>query len=197
LISSPDALARFGVPYGADAIAFAASASRQDLEPPPPDFDAASSMTNLRPGAEVTSAIPPLPETTPPTRLNTQTEIFAHTELDVIPQSAVATQDGHTEEAQDVDPDSPSTQVTIDGNKSVSSGHSLPPLPPSAFRSPTEFGVRSESRVSWYSMQSYATAVESVSAHGVRPQEPDAAVSGLDSGSSQDATQAAVNSNSS
>ncbi|KAF8352076.1 hypothetical protein F5887DRAFT_874442 [Amanita rubescens] len=203
LISSPDALVRFGVPYGADAIAFAASASRQDLEPPPPDFDAASSMTNLtRPGgptSEVTSAVPPLPETTPPTRLNTQTEMFARTELDVIPQSAVATQDGHTEEAQDADADSPSTPV--DGNKSVSSRYSLPPLPPSSFRSPTEFGVRSESRVSSYSIQSYATAVESVSAHGVRPQEPDATVSSShtipNSGNNQHTTQAAVNSDSS
>lgn len=187
LISSPDALARFGVPYGADAIAFVASASRQDLEPPPPDFDATSSMTNLlnRPGgftSEVTSATPPLPETTAPTRLNIQTETFARTELDVIPQSTVATQDGHTElEAQDADPDSPSTPV-IDKNKSVSSRHSLPPLPSSVFRSPTEFGVRSESRVSSYSMQSYATASESVSAHGGRPQEPDVTASSPDSG---------------
>jgi len=140
-------------------------------------------MINLltRPGgpaSEVTSASPLLPETTPPTRLNTQTETFARTELDVIPQSTVATQDGHTEEAQDAaDPDSPSTSV-IDRNKSVSSMQFLPPLPPSAFRSPTEFGVRSESRLSLYSMQSYATALESVSAHGGgRSQEPDATVS--------------------
>ncbi|OSC99692.1 hypothetical protein PYCCODRAFT_804260 [Trametes coccinea BRFM310] len=35
LISSRESFARFGVPYGRDAIAFAASASRVDLEPPP------------------------------------------------------------------------------------------------------------------------------------------------------------------
>ncbi|KAI9056348.1 hypothetical protein FKP32DRAFT_1615873 [Trametes sanguinea] len=35
LISSRESFARFGVPYGQDAIAFAASASRVDLEPPP------------------------------------------------------------------------------------------------------------------------------------------------------------------
>ncbi|KAG6860708.1 hypothetical protein C0995_008293 [Termitomyces sp. Mi166 len=41
LISSPESFARFAVPYGPDAIAFAASASRQDLDNvPPPDFDA-------------------------------------------------------------------------------------------------------------------------------------------------------------
>ncbi|KAI0705327.1 hypothetical protein C8Q76DRAFT_163922 [Earliella scabrosa] len=35
LISSRESFARFGKPYGADAIAFAASASRAELEPPP------------------------------------------------------------------------------------------------------------------------------------------------------------------
>ena len=35
LISSRESFARFGRPYGADAIAFAASTSRADLEPPP------------------------------------------------------------------------------------------------------------------------------------------------------------------
>ncbi|KAF5384324.1 hypothetical protein D9615_003312 [Tricholomella constricta] len=39
LISSRDSFARFAVPYGADAIAYAASTSRQDLDVPPPDFD--------------------------------------------------------------------------------------------------------------------------------------------------------------
>jgi hypothetical protein len=39
LISSRDSFARFGVPYGADAIAYAASTSRHDLDVPPPDFD--------------------------------------------------------------------------------------------------------------------------------------------------------------
>jgi len=40
------------MPYGPDAIAFAASSSRQDLEPPPPDFEASSSQLSLaiRPG---------------------------------------------------------------------------------------------------------------------------------------------------
>ncbi|KAJ3505957.1 hypothetical protein NLJ89_g7138 [Agrocybe chaxingu] len=43
LISSRESFARFGVPYGADAIAYAASTSRLDLLPPPPDFETASS----------------------------------------------------------------------------------------------------------------------------------------------------------
>ncbi|KAG5650878.1 hypothetical protein H0H81_010678 [Sphagnurus paluster] len=51
LISSRDSFARFGRPYGADAIAYAASASRQDLEGPPPDFEdsAASAPGEVRP----------------------------------------------------------------------------------------------------------------------------------------------------
>lgn len=160
LISSPDALARFGVPYGADAIAFAASTSRQDLQPPPPDFDADASTSNLlprtdEPASEVTSAPPSTSEATTPPRLNTQTDAFARTMLDVIPQSAVATVDGHAEEAPDADPDSPSTP--FDRSKSISSRLSLPP---GSFRSPADSGVRSESRVSSYSMQSYATAAD-------------------------------------
>lgn len=170
LISSPDALARFGVPYGADAVAFAASTSRQDLDPPPPDFDAEASMASLLPRteSEVTSAPPSTSEASPP-RLNTQTESFARTVLDVIPQSAVATQDGHTEEATDADPDAPSV---LDRSKSVSSRRS-PPLPPSVVRSPAELGVRSESRMSSYSMQSYATASDSVATHAAKSPEPD------------------------
>ncbi|OCH94590.1 hypothetical protein OBBRIDRAFT_884598 [Obba rivulosa] len=39
LIASRESFVRFGVPYGADAIAYAASASRVDLEPPPPVFE--------------------------------------------------------------------------------------------------------------------------------------------------------------
>lgn len=47
LISSRESFARFGMPYGPDAVAFAASSSRQDLEVPPPDFDAAASDVHL------------------------------------------------------------------------------------------------------------------------------------------------------
>lgn len=51
VISSRENFSRFGMPYGADAIAFAASSSRQDLEPPPPGFEASLSQLSLvRPG---------------------------------------------------------------------------------------------------------------------------------------------------
>ena len=175
LISSPDALARFGVPYGADAIAFAASTSRQDLQPPPPDFDAEASTSNLLPrteesASEVTSAPPSTSEVTTLARLDTQIDTFARTVLDDIPQSAVATVDGHA------DSDSP----VLDRSKSVSS---RPSLPPASFRSPTEFGVRSESRVSSYSMLSYATAAESVVAAQAAAAEPDTSPNSHDSDS--------------
>jgi hypothetical protein len=45
-ISSRESLGRFGLPYGRDAIAYAASTSRQELNPPP-DFDAPGSSAPL------------------------------------------------------------------------------------------------------------------------------------------------------
>ncbi|THH11139.1 hypothetical protein EW146_g8142 [Bondarzewia mesenterica] len=39
LISSREAVGKFGVPYGADALAYVASTSRLDLHGPPPEFD--------------------------------------------------------------------------------------------------------------------------------------------------------------
>ncbi|KAF8240985.1 hypothetical protein L208DRAFT_1383333 [Tricholoma matsutake] len=51
LISSREAFARFGMPYGADAIAYAASASRHDLHVPPPDFNVSDSEISPVPGS--------------------------------------------------------------------------------------------------------------------------------------------------
>ncbi|PPQ66837.1 hypothetical protein CVT26_009616 [Gymnopilus dilepis] len=50
VISSRESFARFGVPYGPDAIAFAASSSRQDLLPPP-DFETVTFETSRRPAS--------------------------------------------------------------------------------------------------------------------------------------------------
>ena len=175
LISSPDAFTRFGVPYGADAIAFAASTSQQALEPPP-DFDVVSSSTNLIPRVDTSvSAVNSGARNPPPTLPETTTETFVQrTELEVIPQTPI---EAHEEDEED-EPVSPadsaaqaaepaprtsSDPVDIDKNNlSISSKRSLPP---SSFQAPTEFGVRAESRVSSYTMQSYATASESMSAH--------------------------------
>ncbi|THU97632.1 hypothetical protein K435DRAFT_857409 [Dendrothele bispora CBS 962.96] len=55
LISSRDSFARFGVPYGPDAIAYASS-SRADLSNPPPEFDASegpASSSSPRPGSRL------------------------------------------------------------------------------------------------------------------------------------------------
>ncbi|KAF4612676.1 hypothetical protein D9613_011712 [Agrocybe pediades] len=60
VISSRDTFARFGVPYGPDAVAFAASSSRQDLMIPPPDFEEVT-------GSEASSSRSP--ESATPSRL--------------------------------------------------------------------------------------------------------------------------------
>jgi len=48
LISSRDSFARFGVPYGPDAIAYASS-SRADLSDPPPEFEASEGQASTSP----------------------------------------------------------------------------------------------------------------------------------------------------
>ncbi|KAH9903445.1 hypothetical protein C8Q73DRAFT_662207 [Cubamyces lactineus] len=75
LISSRESFARFGVPYGPDAIAFAASASRVELEPPPgfeevagegeaagPSMSASSSEAPATTQTESSSSAPAPPE---------------------------------------------------------------------------------------------------------------------------------------
>lgn len=58
LISSRESFARFGVPYGADAIAFAASTSRVELEPPPGFEEVATTSGTSEPSAEVRNESP-------------------------------------------------------------------------------------------------------------------------------------------
>ncbi|KAI0058361.1 hypothetical protein BV25DRAFT_1286423 [Artomyces pyxidatus] len=53
LISSRESVGKFGVPYGADARAFAASTSRVNLHGPPPEFEERQSIDGLpRPSGE-------------------------------------------------------------------------------------------------------------------------------------------------
>jgi hypothetical protein len=155
LISSRDSLAKFAVPYGPDAIAYAASTSRQELQPPP-DFDAPSSGVPSPLSREVTSSLngrfnpsPSRPET-------------AHIE----PTTAFAAGQNQI---------GPSIKVTEAGNSfrlpaAGTSTSSVPALavipepgpPPSALRFPTPVD-RSESRASSFMSQAtYATAVESM-----------------------------------
>ncbi|KAK2460781.1 hypothetical protein APHAL10511_007251 [Amanita phalloides] len=156
LISSSDALARFGRPYGADAIAFAASTSRQDLDPPPPNFDASSSTAHLLPASR--ADLHPSESPSPSPRLNIQVPPLVRTQLEDIPQSATQPYDDSAEPDHD--------DAAIDRNRSTSSKHALSPA---SFRTPTEFGVRAES--SSHSMRSYATALESIATHGM-PVDP-------------------------
>ncbi|TFK43793.1 hypothetical protein BDQ12DRAFT_709481 [Crucibulum laeve] len=202
LISSRESFARFGMPYGADAIAFAASASRQDLEPPPPDFDAAGSESQL-------------PRSAGPSRLRSTSNAadsqesgdgsgsslsdgdHSHSERSPSPRSPErerATTTSNTEPTNSTlttaipaihntqtSDESNSLSVTSeatadDAHNSTSSAASPPPAtptippptsmlsaPPSSFH-PSSPLVRSESRASSFSMQSFATAEESLSA---------------------------------
>lgn len=179
-ISSRDATGRFGVPYGADAIAYAASTSRQDL---PPDFEFATSTANLlsridssassasylpfptAPSGDATSGAPN-PSSTPETATSAPAEVesYVRIEVDTIPQTPV-------DAPEEATPSSPAHAVQAPLNSSPSSPtgthkskQSLP-LPPSSFHTPseTEFGRRNDSRMSSSSVRSYATAQESLS----------------------------------
>lgn len=197
VISSRDSFARFAVPYGADAIAFASS-SRQDLDCPPPDFDASASDTHL-------------PRSAGPSRLRTSSyaaELLQHQEEEA---DSPEEEQGHDERrGQESSPPSSSSSSLPAATSTAPADSAVPrllepqpitksdsvskasvkstttalshlsiPLPPiikgtststassSSFASVSEFGqltlpVRSESRASNYSDQSYATAAESM-----------------------------------
>jgi hypothetical protein len=205
VISSRDSFARFAVPYGADAIAFASS-SRQDLDCPPPDFDAAASDTHL-------------PRSAGPSRLRASSyaaELLQHQEEEAdspeeeqgqgegqgqqsnssssssssppaatstAPADSAVPQTAPSSSLLEPQPITKSDSISKASIKSTTPALSLSiPLPPttkgtststassSSFASVSEFGqlttltapVRSESRASNYSDQSYATAAESM-----------------------------------
>ena len=206
VISSRDSFARFAVPYGPDAIAFASS-SRQDLNDPPPDFDAAASDTHL-------------PRSAGPSRLRASSnapELLQHQEEEAdgpeeeqgqgesqaqqsspsssSPPAAASTapagstipQSSPSSSLLEPRPITKSDSISKASIKSTTPALSLSiPLPPtikgtststassSSFASISEFGqltatstaapVRSESRASNFSYQSYATAAESMGA---------------------------------
>ncbi len=64
LISSRESFARFGVPYGEDAIAFAASASRMDLSIPPPDFEEVDHLSGAQSRADLGDTVEEVSSTT-------------------------------------------------------------------------------------------------------------------------------------
>ena len=184
VISSRENFSRFGVPYGPDAIAFAASSSRQDLEPPPPDFEAASShLSLLRPG--------------PSRRLDSSGSDVVGDTQGIPPISEPVSEGGggdrgvETQSSDEIQPEISPLNASIDSTSTPPSVVSKVPDPisltnPSSSSTPTypqrvssllpptnEFGKlytsltphnaaidRSESRESNYSYQSYATAPE-------------------------------------
>lgn len=101
LISSREAFSKFGVPYGADAVAFAASTSRQELEPPP-DFEASTSALNLTTAGNQPHHSPtPSPHATPPSP--------SHIPLPDSPLSVHTTLALDPEEEEDLETTAPAT----------------------------------------------------------------------------------------
>ncbi|KAG6907044.1 hypothetical protein DXG01_010815 [Tephrocybe rancida] len=177
LISSRETFARFAVPYGADAIAYAASASRQDLDDvPPPDFDAptpgSAGPSRLRASSTAADTVymddpstsssmdaSEIGETsiltsmsrrlsTLPSSPNPESESSAPNPLQVpLPSSPVAPETA------------PQTQPEITP-LILPKPSTLAGLSPTSFRAPSAFGEYPESRAS--SVTSFATAAESL-----------------------------------
>ena len=184
VISSRENFSRFGMPYGADAIAFAASSSRQDLEPPP-EFEASTSQLSLGlsrrvdPSSNVvgdTQGRPTISE--PPVLEEEGTDRGVETQLpEAKPENAPppnASTDStpsitHNESSSSSPSMSKVSDPTIsltDPSSSSASRHRLPFTNEFGKLSTTSLApqdaiIRSESRASNFSFQSYATAPES------------------------------------
>ncbi|KAL6309420.1 hypothetical protein BKA93DRAFT_356416 [Sparassis latifolia] len=146
LISSRESFARFGVPYGRDAIAY--SASRLDLSMPPPVFEEEAAGTSGTDSAEVASVnsaeSAPTPAEAAEPASSSDEPALTHAEPDAGPSSA---------------PSSP--QAPLESSTQLPSAPKLlkPTLPPSSFR-PAVTNPRSASRASSQA-ESFATAEES------------------------------------
>jgi hypothetical protein len=175
LISSRESFARFGMPYGPDAIAYAASTSRHDLEPPP-GFDESAGTdaprrTHWRDRSS--SSLAPAPD-------------LSHRRDTSIGSNNSSIEDTQATSQQPLEPPtsprrpsplSPITSSSPTNPPSVIPTASAPaaslPLstyppasalaPPSSFRTPQALPPRSESRASSVlTNNSYATAAESM-----------------------------------
>lgn len=157
LISSRETFARFGMPYGADAIAYA-SHSRVDLSQPPPEFEEfAGPSGHARRGSNLSGVtgedhspavvVTPVsePEAIPLPESPVLQPVEPAEQLSVPPTTTQ-----HIPAPLQLHPSSPSTS-----NPPLSA-----PSPPSAFKSPESTLNRSESRASSY--LSFATAEESI-----------------------------------
>jgi hypothetical protein len=156
LISSRETFARFGMPYGPAAIAYASS-SRQNLEAPPPDFDTTLGSGDSSPRVGLSH-----PRTSDASD-NLPVETLESTGPSLSPHSAPAP----PSPARIAQPPSLSppavAQVPFAARPSLSSATNIAQEtspPPASFRLSSITPARSESRSTTYSMQSYVTAAE-------------------------------------
>lgn len=179
VISSRDNFSRFGVPYGPDAIAFAASSSRQDLEPPPPDFEEALSSP-VGPGrsrldssvsaADVQEDQPPMSEpalegegaehgseTSSSQPLSTDASSENIAALPKVPDPISPTDPSSSTSTPKLSHVLPSINLVSEFGTLYPSHGSLTTAPQDAHAN-----ARSDSRTSNFSFQSYATASESL-----------------------------------
>lgn len=175
LISSRESFARFGVPYGPDAIAYAASTSRHDLEPPP-DFEShvisSAAVRSPSPLAGLNGESSTLPGAHPAPHDSSSTENIQKAprqnaesieDADYDVEHRLGVVRSSPNQLHDAEP-LPSVAVPL----TISAIQQVPPKvttsvpPPSAFGTlPTFTPVRSESRASsMTSAMSYTTAEE-------------------------------------
>ncbi|KJA18701.1 hypothetical protein HYPSUDRAFT_57018 [Hypholoma sublateritium FD-334 SS-4] len=178
VISSRDAFSRFGVPYGADAIAFASS-SRLDLLQPPPDFDTAASTSQLHlvTPASTSSVAADADE---PSASSSNPQASSALAPSPPPDSDTAP-GSSTAPASSAEPSSVSKKHESISTRSVRAATASSQIPlASDRRSVSEFGNlapgpegndRFESAASVRSTQTYATAAETLAA-SVRSRQP-------------------------
>ncbi|KZT22300.1 hypothetical protein NEOLEDRAFT_1244014 [Neolentinus lepideus HHB14362 ss-1] len=192
LISSRESLGRFGVPYGPDAIAYAASSSRLNLSLPPPDFDS-SIAEGARPqtgrssesSGEQEQARPSTPPPQPhghspesttslepsPEEPAESTAPVTNTEEPKAPVPARTEEKAEEGNKEIASPTSPEPDIPRD-SATEAPGSTPAAVPPSSFKPALD--SRAESRAS--TVQSFATAEESPAAlrFGVEPPTPNA-----------------------
>ncbi|KAF5325045.1 hypothetical protein D9619_009606 [Psilocybe cf. subviscida] len=90
VISSRETFTRFGVPYGADAIAFASS-SRLDLSLPPPDFETVANERAASPGPSRLRSVSNVALTAAPPRQSTHSHSSSTGDASVLSNSVPST----------------------------------------------------------------------------------------------------------
>ncbi|KAG6890488.1 hypothetical protein C0992_000980 [Termitomyces sp. T32_za158] len=182
LISSPESFARFAVPYGPDAIAYANSASRHDLnEVPPPDFHApayesagpsrlrtSSSAADMVSSGSLTftqeASIEPIlandfPAVTSSLRVSTNPSSPRVNQADEI--SGINPLQIPLPPSPIASDKGPQSQLEIEALVLQKPSTIVPGLPPTSYRAPSMLESLSQSRAS--SAASFATAVSTVS----------------------------------